>query len=501
MPGIKIPPVPRSRHRVRKSIGKGPGGYDFILDLWQPSTSDPERDPVLAGVTAVGLVGVAEMNRSNQVLDAARRSYGKALHLTNAALRNPDEAVKDTTMLSVLILGLFELVGGSRARGIESWQKHLNGAAALARMRGMSQFRRPAGIRLFFMLTQNTMISCIQNELPMPRDLLEMRGQLGAMLGSREQPGFEVCTAMYKILQLRYDIKQGSVPDLEVMLDRFTDAEDHFERVISHFPEAWQYRKYRLAQRPRPGFFNNIYHVYPSLQVARLWNGLRTCRLLILETMAEELRERFLRVPVGLVPKRHQYEYQKAKFKMEMIALAILASVPQHFGLADTVDDNQDTLTPMTSADDLWSQIPESNWGAELGSESETSDSGGTDDEDNYCRSPSLNNPMQAKDAEARAERFMLLSSVTNNIVWPLYLVGMSSASSTSMRAFAVERLQAIHAETGVVQARELAGIVATHGRSTEMQGQSRKACKATNTSGWKSQYAEDSQRITMLPV
>lgn len=88
---------------------------------------------MLAGIVAVGLVGVAEMNRSDAILHMARQSYGKALHLTNAALRDPAEAVKDTTMLSVLVLGLFEMIGGSRARGIEAWQKHINGAAALAR--------------------------------------------------------------------------------------------------------------------------------------------------------------------------------------------------------------------------------------------------------------------------------------------------------------------------------------------------------------------------------
>lgn len=138
-----------------------------LFDLWNPSTPNEESDSVLASVTAVGLVGVAQMTRSQTALDAARKSYGKALQLTNAALRDQAEAVKDTTMLSVLILGLFEMIGGSSARTTEAWQKHLNGAAALAKIRGMAQFRSRAGIRMFFMLTQNTMINCIQNELPM----------------------------------------------------------------------------------------------------------------------------------------------------------------------------------------------------------------------------------------------------------------------------------------------------------------------------------------------
>lgn len=162
-------------------------GHCSLFDLWNPSAANEESDSVLASVTAVGLVGVAQMTRSQTALDAARKSYGKALQLTNAALRDQTEAVKDTTMLSVLILGLFEMIGGSSARTTEAWQKHLNGAAALAKIRGMAQFRSRAGIRMFFVLTQNTMISCIQNELPMRTLLPTSRNSSHLALDSKKE--------------------------------------------------------------------------------------------------------------------------------------------------------------------------------------------------------------------------------------------------------------------------------------------------------------------------
>lgn len=318
-------------------------------------------------------------------------------------------------------------------------------------------------------------------------------------LGGRE-PGFEICNAMYKVLQLQYDIKQNIVTDLDEMLDKFTEAEDDFERVVTLFPDDWQYSKYRLTQRLRPGFFNNVCHSYPSLRVSTIWNGLRTCRMLIIETMLEELRDRFRRVPVAQVPERHQYEYQKAKFKLERIALAILASVPQHFGLVPLDGSAQGTFAPIPTADDAWPQIPDSGWGAELGVDG-GSDPHGLDEEDTDCQSPSLNNAMQVKDVEASAKRFMLLSSVTNGLVWPLYLVGMSTASSAAMRAFVVERLHAIHNETGLAQAKDLAAVVADRKQFPESSGRRSKACGSTDFVRWERQYAKGKQRPTVLPV
>lgn len=343
------------------------------------------------------------------------------------------------------------------------------------------------------MQCQNTMINCIQHGLPMPQDLIDMRKQLVSLLGgSRKVPGYHICVPIYKILQLKYDIKQGNVTDIDEMLAKFHEAEDDFEYAISLFPEEWHYRKFHLTQRQQPGFFKGACHVYPSISVATIWNGLRTCRLLILETMLEELHKRFFHVPVGMVPERYQIECQRTKFKIQRIALAILASVPQHFGLVSK--DSLDALAPVPSAEDLWAQMPEGECDASLG-ESESSDSG-SDDEEYYGRSPSLSNPMTARDPEAQAERFMLLSSVTNGLVWPLYLVGMSTASSAAMRAFVVDRLHAIHMDTGLGQAGELADVVAGHRPWTAERRA--KGCGLVDFNGWSSRR---DQHQMMLPV
>ncbi len=75
-------------------------------------------------------------------------------------------------------------------------------------------------------------------------------------------------------------------------------------------------------------------------------------------------------------------------------------------------------------------------------------------------RGPTLTDPTRARNADEEAERFMLLASATNTIVWPLYSVGMSSLCTPAMRAYVVDRLMAIFHETGLKQAETIAAIV-----------------------------------------
>lgn len=440
--------------------------YDFVHDIWKPISLLPEKqvDGVLASMTAVGLVGMANMTKSKATLESARKSYVTALRLTNNALRDPIEAVKDTTMLSVLILGLFEMMTEASPRTMKAWQDHISGAAALAKLRGMSQFRTKAGIRMFMMLCQNTMISCIQKELPMPQPLVDLRNELAKMFQSKE-PGIEISTPIYKVLKLRYDIKQGHVTELEDMIDKLKDVEDEFEQVISTFPESWQFRAYRTT-RPHPVFFNNICHVHPSLWVATVWNGLRTCRILILETIVSELDKHARTRSPEEVSDRFEDEYQQAISKLERLSHAITASVPQHFGLLNPLGDYAESLVPITASEEeeAASQL-EGGSPRSLRDESPSSD-----DQVTSQTGPNLIDPTQMKTPEEEAERFMLLASATNTIVWPLYTIGMSSVCSPKMRQYAIDRLQAIHKETGLIQAKIVADIVATHPSTADPQ-------------------------------
>ncbi|KAH8895108.1 hypothetical protein GQ53DRAFT_779886 [Thozetella sp. PMI_491] len=444
--------------------------FDFVYDVWKPGVlaSDRQVDGVLASMTAVGLMGLANMTKSGELMDAARKSYGTALRLTNYALKNPVEAVKDTTMLSVLILGLFEMMTENTPRTAKAFQEHVNGAAALAKLRGANQFRTAAGMKMFMMLCQRVMISCIQREVPMPETLVNLRREMGKFLDASD-PTWQITTPIYEVLQIRYDIKSGALTDPEVIIGRLVGIEDDFEKLIRRFPKSWHYRTFRVSRR-HPAIFGDLCHLYPSMWHATVWNGIRTMRLLVLETILAEIHKDSESLVPRLMSDWYIEVFADAKSKAERMIEAINASVPQHLGLLNKGNGNLENLTPATtpisSVEVRQTPSPPTSPSSRASSSSAASSSGGESPRRKTKREPkgpTLIDPTRATSPEDESERFMLLASATNTLVWPLYMVGMSSLCTEPMKVYVIERLRTMYMETSLKQANDVANLLEEH--------------------------------------
>lgn len=75
-------------------------------------------------------------------------TYTKALSATFTAVRDPEVAKEDTTLGSVLLLGLFENITG-KAMAMLAWASHVEGAIYLAKLRGREQLCTDIGLNMF----------------------------------------------------------------------------------------------------------------------------------------------------------------------------------------------------------------------------------------------------------------------------------------------------------------------------------------------------------------
>lgn len=424
--------------------------YAFIYDVWKPPDSAQARvDAVTVSMTAVGLAGLAHVTGSTETMTQAQHSYGIALGLTYRALRDPVEVTKDTTMLAVLILGTYEFVSGHSPSTMRAWQDHVNGAAALADIRGVAQFRTRAGVRMFLMLSHSVLVSCIQSGLPMPPTLVSLRRELSSV-DELDGPAWGTVDPMYRALQARYDIKTGKLDNLEDIVDTLFRIDDEFSHILAGLPSSWQFRRVQLTE-PDPRALGIICHVYSGLIQATSWNSVRAIRMLVLETIVEQLCS-----SSQALSESHRMLLARSITLLTLIGEAIAASVPQHFGVVSI----RDVGTPRSK--DVAVPVAAKQQACRVVSSPLARDSG------NYTKSatpsshgsPSLLDPTQSENGDETAERFMTLASASHTIVWPLYILGISSSCSPGTKQYAVERLHAIHKETGLEQARIVAGLL-----------------------------------------
>jgi hypothetical protein len=108
--------------------------------------------------------GYSNAVQSPEILTRARKSYVKALRLTNQALQNPADAKKDNTLFAVITLGMFETVTGCCEYSFLTWVKHIDGASILIKLRGLEQLNSEQGQHMLVQVIKDAI--CSKRNIP-----------------------------------------------------------------------------------------------------------------------------------------------------------------------------------------------------------------------------------------------------------------------------------------------------------------------------------------------
>jgi hypothetical protein len=257
-----------------------------LLDDISQTNAD---DHLLASMSAVGLASFSNSVHAPELMVRARKDYVHALQLTNTALRSPKEAKKDSTLFAVMILGIYETITGSNERSLAAWTEHINGAATLVKLRGRDQFKTAAGKSMFMQVTSSLMLSCVQRTVPMPQHILDLRKE-AAKFGAvdPENPGFRLSDVIIDFTIFRSDVRDCKIVGPRAIIERALEIDKNFIAIFEKPPENWQYETVYTDKTPHL-IWNGSYHVYKEIWIAHLYNGMRTCRILLHEMIRDQL--------------------------------------------------------------------------------------------------------------------------------------------------------------------------------------------------------------------
>lgn len=142
----------------------GRGNYQWLFQM----LCRPEIDATLqTSAYAASLATLATANKSQFLMKKAQEHYANALTLTNRALGDPDKVCKDSTLVSVILLGVYETFVFEK-HSIGAWMQHLKGAEMLFALRGDNQFRSDLARQIFVQFYSTALTKGVELGTPIP---------------------------------------------------------------------------------------------------------------------------------------------------------------------------------------------------------------------------------------------------------------------------------------------------------------------------------------------
>ncbi|KAF1997034.1 hypothetical protein P154DRAFT_622822 [Amniculicola lignicola CBS 123094] len=246
------------------------GGLDYVLPVYQQDLVS--GGPVPEIIKAIGLAALGNLKGMPELLTAARAKQVTVLRQLNEQLQNRDTALSDSSTMTCVLLGTFEIVSCDSIQSSQAITSHLNGAALLADLRGANQFQSDIGCGIYARIRGFILAHCLQRSDPLPPFVLNY-------LENDEMAQRDFDPVFYKLLarlcQLRSDHKtKGYIDD--------TMAQD--AQVLMIELEAWQpsVPDWTLDEKPMPqsSTSTNSNEFSHFIWLTTIWLFQRTARIL-----------------------------------------------------------------------------------------------------------------------------------------------------------------------------------------------------------------------------
>lgn len=308
--------------------------FFFTNYVVKHSTSNIKNSEIVGNLhhsmKAVGLVGLLESKYAPTVMAQAKMEYLKAIQCTNQALSSPVDAKKDSTLLGIILLSIFEAISGGSQKSLAAWEHHLNGAATLLKLRGTDQIHTIDGRRLFRQITSSLVTSCIKHKTALPDYITA----LSAEASQYADPGnmlWRVHEAMISFTSFRARVHYGVLSAPDNILREAFELEASLLSILSKPPPAWRYEVIQTKANPDV-IFAGYYHVYGDFLATQCWNAIRSMRMLLHHTILDASQS-LIGSDLSSLASDHQTTQVEHSTRMLVeLQSDILASVPQHIG-------------------------------------------------------------------------------------------------------------------------------------------------------------------------
>lgn len=313
--------------------------FDYLPDFYNSLRGSNPAIDLAVSVPALALL--SQDIHHPALLRLSYSKYAKVLQVTQNALGDTNLSTCDGTLLSVLLLALFEALVLKGREQPTNWNAHIQGSAALLEMRGTKQFDRPIGWHLFFHASNSIRTNCVIKAMPVPKSLGFPLWQ-NSPFESQNRLALRIGRVLDEFAQLR---AYKTTMKYSKWILKSCALDNEIEEILSEMSKNMPFKianSVKASGLPRQLYtFTDGADEYLTTKALKRWNTLRMIRIflddLICGALSTNYWDKTSTSPVfyQISDEKRLCLYQLTKNRAELAITAILRSVPKSISSSD----------------------------------------------------------------------------------------------------------------------------------------------------------------------
>ncbi|KAH8698527.1 hypothetical protein BGW36DRAFT_460428 [Talaromyces proteolyticus] len=265
-----------------------PYDTDYHDWLMQSYLDEGPSRALRAGIEAVGLAGISNTSsHAPYITRKSKEKYGEAMAVVKEALNDPVRAMEDSTLMTVLLLGVFEIINFETWDRFQYWTAHVNAATALLELRGRQQFAQQRGAQLYIQSRSQILLACMQEEIAIPPGLVratydfENSGIRQRWRDRKYASPASISEISFRTANLRAALRTGEITNPEVIRKLALEIDSDLESWGAVVPPSWHYKIIDDPNAAVGTCFVGTRHMYPEHWIIEIWNNWRVLRILV----------------------------------------------------------------------------------------------------------------------------------------------------------------------------------------------------------------------------
>ncbi|KAE8336071.1 hypothetical protein BDV24DRAFT_155490 [Aspergillus arachidicola] len=289
-------------------------------------TANSHHSPMLvASMAAIGLVTLANTTQQPQLAKLARAKYSEAINQVNIALASPTESIKDSTLMSVISLGLFEYIFLT--------------LHPLVVARGKSQFSTSAAFPMFNQVRADMVAVCMHSGQPFPEDMCELDEEASKHMDTTSvlwRLGI-LATQCTNLLWSAMN-NRGEIP-WSGLLEQATGLQAELQYIFGILSLSFGYTTSQKPGGDPSIFYNGRFDVYTNSWVIRVWNNARVLHIKVCDSIRYILNQILATDLVPAIRTHMELRVLHARDILSKLGKDIIATVPQALGVISSTSE------------------------------------------------------------------------------------------------------------------------------------------------------------------